>query len=110
MELEQCVCGAQFQPIKPRHLDKTIVLENLPYRKANITVHVSGYGSDVYQFPYQNPRNLAILKKNLAAADNLASTSVAMKNKTLEFTPKQANIHLQSALLFAEICPNMYRR
>lgn len=39
---------------------------------------LSVYGSDVYDFPYKNKINLSIIRKNLNAADQLASTSHAM--------------------------------
>lgn len=39
---------------------------------------LSVYGSDVYDFPYKRKINMKIIKKNLNAADAIASTSYAM--------------------------------
>lgn len=39
---------------------------------------LSVYGSDVYDFPYRNKINMRIIKKNLLAADGVASTSNVM--------------------------------
>ncbi len=43
---------------------------------------ISVYGSDVYDFPYARKSNMNIIKKNLNAADALASTSYAMACQT----------------------------
>jgi glycosyltransferase involved in cell wall biosynthesis len=43
---------------------------------------ISVYGSDVYDFPYKNWINMSIIKKNLKAADAIASTSYAMACQT----------------------------
>lgn len=43
---------------------------------------ISVYGSDVYDFPYKRKANMSIIKKNLSAADALASTSYAMAYQT----------------------------
>lgn len=43
---------------------------------------LSVYGSDVYDFPYQKKMNMRIIKKNLRAADQIASTSHAMARQT----------------------------
>ncbi|WP_375103853.1 glycosyltransferase [Paenibacillus sp. RS8] len=39
---------------------------------------ISVYGSDVYDFPYQNRFNMRLITKNLKNADSIASTSNAM--------------------------------
>lgn len=39
---------------------------------------LSVYGSDVYDFPYNNRINMHIIKKNLISADGIASTSAVM--------------------------------
>lgn len=43
---------------------------------------ISVYGSDVYDFPYKNKINMKIIKKNLQAANAIASTSYAMAYQT----------------------------
>lgn len=43
---------------------------------------ISVYGSDVYDFPYKGKSNMNLIKKNLNAADALASTSYAMACQT----------------------------
>ena len=43
---------------------------------------ISVYGSDVYDFPYKRKINMHIIKKNLNAADAIASTSRAMAYQT----------------------------
>ncbi|ODM27120.1 hypothetical protein A7W90_13350 [Clostridium sp. Bc-iso-3] len=43
---------------------------------------ISVYGGDVYDFPYQSRINMEIIKKNLKAADSIASTSYAMARQT----------------------------
>lgn len=43
---------------------------------------LSVYGSDVYDFPYINNINMSIIKKNLLAADGIASTSNSMALQT----------------------------
>lgn len=40
------------------------------------------YGSDVYEFPFQNPLNKRIVAKNIKSATRVASTSHAMKAQT----------------------------
>jgi len=46
---------------------------------------LSVWGSDVYSFPYQSDIKKNILKKNLAAATEIASTSFAMREQTERF-------------------------
>lgn len=43
---------------------------------------LSVWGSDVYDFPYQNKFNLNIIQKNLVSADVIASTSKSMAEHT----------------------------
>ncbi|MCL9971737.1 glycosyltransferase [Anoxybacillus kestanbolensis] len=50
---------------------------------------LSVWGSDVFDFPYRSKINKKILKKNLKAATQIASTSFAMKKQTEKFvSPK----------------------
>ncbi len=56
---------------------------------------LSVYGSDVYDFPYSNKLNMHIIKKNLKAADELASTSKAMAlqvSKLIDYQIADSNI------------------
>lgn len=43
---------------------------------------LSVWGSDVYDFPYKKKTNMRIIRKNLCAADEIASTSHAMAIQT----------------------------
>lgn len=43
---------------------------------------LSVWGSDVYDFPYKSFVHRALIRRNLAAADRIASTSHAMKQQT----------------------------
>lgn len=43
---------------------------------------LSVWGSDVYDFPYQNKQNMNIIKKNLLHAQQIVSTSQAMASQT----------------------------
>lgn len=45
---------------------------------------LSVYGSDVYDFPYKSTTNMKIIRKNLLAADCIASTSNAMAKQTIK--------------------------
>lgn len=45
---------------------------------------LSVYGSDVYDFPYKRRINMNIIRKNLSAADELASTSNAMARQVVK--------------------------
>jgi len=47
---------------------------------------LSVYGSDVYSFPYQKKLNMKIIRKNLNAANAIASTSYAMAVQTSRLT------------------------
>jgi glycosyltransferase involved in cell wall biosynthesis len=53
---------------------------------------LSVWGSDVYDFPARSPRNEKILRKNLAAADRIASTSHTMRMQTEKFVRPGAPI------------------
>lgn len=46
---------------------------------------LSVWGSDVFEFPLRSSLHKYLLKKNLAAADTIASTSIAMRNQTQQF-------------------------
>lgn len=46
---------------------------------------LSVWGSDVFEFPLRSSLHKYLLKKNLAAADTIASTSIAMSNQTQQF-------------------------
>ena len=64
------------------------------------TARLSGYspwvlsvwGSDVYKFPYQSPLHKWLVKKNLSAADAVASTSVCMAHQTRKLCPSLNNL------------------
>jgi len=43
---------------------------------------LSVWGSDVFDFPYKSKFNMHVIKKNLKAADRIASTSLIMKKQT----------------------------
>ncbi|MCR4400029.1 MAG: glycosyltransferase [Syntrophomonadaceae bacterium] len=43
---------------------------------------LSVWGSDVFDFPYRSRSSMEIIKRNLAAADRIASTSTVMKRQT----------------------------
>ena len=53
---------------------------------------LSVWGSDVYDFPYESKWKVKILRKNLAAADQIASTSHAMKTQTENFAKPERPI------------------
>jgi glycosyltransferase involved in cell wall biosynthesis len=53
---------------------------------------LSVWGSDVYEFPYRSYFSRRILQKNLAHADQIASTSYAMKAQTETFIKPQNSI------------------
>jgi hypothetical protein len=56
---------------------------------------ISVYGSDVYDFPYKNRINMKIIRKNLNAADSIASTSYAMACQTSKLINcPVSNIHI----------------
>src|SRR5690606_26130688 len=56
---------------------------------------ISVYGSDVYDFPYKKKFNMNIIRKNLNAADALASTSYAMAKQTSKLINYPVtNIHI----------------
>ncbi len=48
---------------------------------------ISVWGSDVYDFPRQGPIQKAILKRNLAKADAITSTSHAMAHEAAHYAP-----------------------
>jgi glycosyltransferase involved in cell wall biosynthesis len=49
---------------------------------------ISVWGSDIYKFPRRSPVHRWLLKRNLAAADYLCSTSYDMARETRKYTPK----------------------
>lgn len=53
---------------------------------------LSVWGSDVYDFPHQSPLHKWLVKKNLQAASQVASTSHCMADETRQLTPKLGNI------------------
>ncbi|MDV2470204.1 glycosyltransferase [Acinetobacter chinensis] len=53
---------------------------------------LSVWGSDVFEFPFRSSLHKYLLKRNLAAADTIASTSIAMSNQTQQFLTKNSNI------------------
>lgn len=64
-------------------------------RLANFHPYVlSVWGSDVYEFPYRSFIHKRLLKKNLAAADSIASTSNNMAEQTKLFLPKNKPISI----------------
>lgn len=55
---------------------------------------LSVWGSDVYIYPYKNIVNKYIIKKNLAAATALASTSLSMRNQINLFITSNKEIEI----------------
>jgi glycosyltransferase involved in cell wall biosynthesis len=55
---------------------------------------LSVWGSDVFDFPYRNKINEKILRKNLKAATQIASTSFAMKEQTERFVSPNLSIEV----------------
>ncbi|MDP9804989.1 glycosyltransferase [Acinetobacter calcoaceticus] len=53
---------------------------------------LSVWGSDVFEFPFRSPLHRYLLKRNLAVADTIASTSIAMSNQTQQFLIQNRNI------------------
>ncbi|MET4161023.1 glycosyltransferase involved in cell wall biosynthesis [Marinobacterium sp. MBR-111] len=53
---------------------------------------LSVWGSDVYDFPHKSPVHKWLVKKNLRAADQVASTSHCMANETRRLTPELTDI------------------
>lgn len=53
---------------------------------------LSVWGSDVYDFPYKSPLHRYLVKKNLLAADLVASTSNCMAAQTKRIAPALTNI------------------
>lgn len=53
---------------------------------------LSVWGSDVYDFPYKSKLNAYLLRKNLCAADKIASTSNCMANQILKIAPTISDI------------------
>jgi glycosyltransferase involved in cell wall biosynthesis len=53
---------------------------------------LSVWGSDVYDFPFQSFIHKYLVRKNLLAADAVASTSVCMADQTRLFTPELNDI------------------
>ncbi|MEB6633158.1 glycosyltransferase [Kluyvera cryocrescens] len=49
---------------------------------------LSVWGSDVYDFPYKSPLHNWLVKKNIRAADRVASTSHCMAEQTRSLTPE----------------------
>jgi glycosyltransferase involved in cell wall biosynthesis len=53
---------------------------------------LSIWGSDIFIFPYKSFFHKWIIKKNILAADRIASTSFVMAKQVLKITPKIKNI------------------
>ncbi|MBP0048088.1 glycosyltransferase [Marinobacterium sp. AK62] len=53
---------------------------------------LSVWGSDMYDFPHKSPVHKWLVKKNLRAADQVASTSHCMADETRTLTPELTNI------------------
>ncbi len=53
---------------------------------------LSVWGSDVYDFPHKSPLHKWMVKKNLRAADQVASTSHCMADETRTLTPELMDI------------------
>lgn len=53
---------------------------------------LSVWGSDVYDFPYKSPLHKWLVRKNLLAADVVASTSHCMAEQTRSLAPELAEI------------------
>lgn len=53
---------------------------------------LSVWGSDVYDFPYTSPLHKRLVRKNLLAADSVASTSMCMAEQTRFIAPKLSDI------------------
>lgn len=55
---------------------------------------LSIWGSDVYEFPYKSPLHKWLLKRNLASADAIASTSHCMAGQARSILPSLQKIHV----------------
>lgn len=55
---------------------------------------LSVWGSDVFEFPFRSSLHKYLLKKNLEAADTIASTSIAMCNQTQQFLTPGRSIYI----------------
>ena len=55
---------------------------------------LSVWGSDVFEFPFRSSLHKYLLKRNLAAADTIASTSIAMSNQTQQFLTSDRHISI----------------
>ncbi|MCZ2443338.1 MAG: glycosyltransferase [Flavobacteriales bacterium] len=55
---------------------------------------LSVWGSDVYDFPYKSPLHRWLVRKNLMAADSVASTSHCMAEQTRQIAPKLGEIFI----------------
>lgn len=53
---------------------------------------LSVWGSDVYDFPHKSPIHSWLVKRNLRAADKVASTSYCMADETRKLTPELKDI------------------
>ncbi|MDD2557442.1 MAG: glycosyltransferase [Desulfuromonas sp.] len=53
---------------------------------------LSVWGSDIYDFPHKSPLHKWLVKKNLRAANQVASTSRCMANETRSLTPELSDI------------------
>lgn len=55
---------------------------------------LSVWGSDVYDFPYKTPVHKWMVRKNIMAADAIASTSHCMAEQTRDIAPAVVNVHI----------------
>lgn len=55
---------------------------------------LSVWGSDVYDFPHKSPVHKWLVKKNLRAADQVASTSKCMAHETKKLVPELTKIFI----------------
>ena len=55
---------------------------------------LSVWGDDVYGFPFKSPLHKWLVKKNLKAADGIASTSHCMAEQTRSLVPELSNISI----------------
>lgn len=70
---------------------------------------LSVWGSDVYDFPYKSKLNAYLLRKNLCAADKIASTSNCMANQILKIAPTISDIAITPFGVDVELyeCPTI---
>ncbi|MGY2461627.1 glycosyltransferase [Vreelandella sulfidaeris] len=55
---------------------------------------LSVWGTDVYDFPYKSPVHKWLVRRNVMAADAVASTSYCMAEQTRQIAPEVGSIHI----------------